>query len=76
MQVKVQCLQICCYAVPHNLLEPLVLFFLQALGMETQRYCSVNCALTDWKSVAGLTVYSLCKSTVMEKIKFRSGGVD
>jgi hypothetical protein len=45
-KVNIQCLQIFCYAVPHDLLKSVVLVF-QALHMEIQWYCSVRCALTD-----------------------------
>jgi hypothetical protein len=33
-RVNVQYLQFFCYAVPHNVLNSLVLLFFQALGME------------------------------------------
>jgi hypothetical protein len=55
-----------CYAVPHNLLKPLVLVLFQALGMEIQRYRSVCCAVTEYEPVADLIVYRICENIVME----------
>jgi hypothetical protein len=55
-----------CYTVLHNLLKSLAVVFFQALVMEKMCYHNVCCALTAYKPVSGLIVYSLCKNIVME----------